>query len=109
MKFYEVTDQIILTGHLIASNVFAVSRTKWDSLTPDQQVKLQDCSKEFETALSEDTIAQEAELVAFFEGEGLTVYEPDKEAFRNHVLEYFQNSDYSNDWPEGLIDQLNAL
>ncbi|WP_240789599.1 TRAP transporter substrate-binding protein DctP [Pseudooceanicola onchidii] len=109
MKFYEVTDQIILTGHLIAANVFSVSKSKWDSLTADQQAKLQSCSKEFETALSDDTIAQEAELVAFMEGEGLKVYEPNKEAFRNHVLEYFQNSKYSEVWPEGLIDKINGL
>jgi TRAP-type C4-dicarboxylate transport system substrate-binding protein len=109
MKFYEVTDQIILTGHLIAANVFSVSKAKWDSLSADQKAKLQSCSKEFETALSDDTIAQEAELVAFMEGEGLKVYEPNKEAFRNHVLEYFQNSKYSEVWPEGLVDKINGL
>lgn len=109
MKFYEVTDQIILTGHLIASNVFSVSKSKWDSLNADQQAKLQTCSKEFEKALSDDTIKQEAELVAFFEAEGLKVYEPNKEAFRNHVLDYFKNSKYSEVWPEGLLDQINGL
>jgi len=109
MKFYEVTDQIILTGHLIASNVFSVSKSKWDSLTPEQQEKLQSCSKEFETALSDDTIRQEAELVDFMKEQGLKVYEPNKEAFRNHVLEYFKNSKYSEVWPEGLLDQINAL
>lgn len=109
MKFYEVTDQIILTGHLIAANVFSVSMSKWDSMTAEQQAKLQECSKEFETALSDDTVKQEAELVAFMENEGLKVYEPNKEAFRTHVLEYFQNSKYSADWPEGLLDQINGL
>ncbi|SNR81246.1 TRAP transporter substrate-binding protein DctP [Puniceibacterium sediminis] len=109
MKFYEVTDQIILTGHLLAANVFSMAKSKWDSLTPDQQAKLQVCSKEFETALSNDTIRQESELVDFFKNEGLDVYEPDKAAFRTHVLEYFRNSTYSNDWPEGLIEKINGL
>lgn len=109
MKFYEVTDQIVLTGHLIAANVFSVSKSKWDSLNADQQATLLSCSKEFETALSDDTVAQESELVAFMEGEGLTVYEPNKEAFRSHVLEYFQNSKYSEIWPEGLIEKINDL
>lgn len=109
MKFYEVTDQIILTGHLIAANVFSVSKSKWDSLNSDQQATLQSCSKEFETALSDSTIAQEAELVAFMEGEGLKVYEPNKEAFRTHVLEYFQNSKYSEVWPDGMIDAISGL
>ncbi|MFY0633795.1 MAG: TRAP transporter substrate-binding protein DctP [Vannielia sp.] len=109
MKFYEVTDQIILTGHLIATNVFSISRKKWDSMNEEQQAKVQECSLEFQKALDADTIAQEAELVAFFEEQGLEVYEPDKEAFRTHVLEAFKNSKFSADWPEGLLDQINGL
>ncbi|MBR9764056.1 MAG: C4-dicarboxylate ABC transporter [Rhodobacteraceae bacterium] len=109
MKFYEVTDQIILTGHLISANVFSISKQKWDSLTEEQQAKVQECSIEFQNALDANTIDQEAELVEFFKGEGLSVYEPDKTAFRDHVLEVFQNSKFSEDWPEGLLDKINEL
>ena len=109
MKFYEVTDQIILTGHLISANVFSISQQKWGSLTEEQQAKVQECSIEFQNALDANTIEQEAELVEFFKGEGLSVYEPDKTAFRNHVLEVFQNSKFSKDWPEGLLDKINGL
>jgi len=109
MKFYEVTNQIVLTGHLMAANVFSVSKKKWDKLTPEQQDRLQMCSKKFETALSEDTIQQEKELVAFFEAQGLKVYAPDKTAFRDHVLAYYKASKYAKDWPEGLLDKINGL
>ncbi|WP_370285484.1 TRAP transporter substrate-binding protein DctP [Pseudooceanicola nanhaiensis] len=109
MKFYEVTDQIILTGHLISANVFSISKQKWDSLTEEQQAKVQECSIEFQNALDASTIEQEAELVEFFKSEGLSVYEPDKTAFRDHVLEVFQNSKFSKDWPEGLLDKINGL
>ncbi|MEQ5872273.1 TRAP transporter substrate-binding protein DctP [Sagittula sp. NFXS13] len=109
MKFYEVTDQIILTGHLISNNVFSMSRSKWDSMTADQQGKVEECAREFQDAMDEDTIQQESELIAFFEGEGLDVYEPDKEAFRTHVLDVFENSRFSADWPEGVLDKINGL
>ena len=109
MKFYEVTDQIILTGHLIASNTFAMSSQKWNSLTEDQQAKVQECAISFQDAMDANTIQQEAELVSFFEGEGLKVYTPDTEAFRNHVLEVFKASKFSKDWPEGVLDQINGL
>lgn len=108
MKFYEVTSQIILTGHLIANNQFAISNSKWESMTEDQQAKVQECALNFQNALDQVTLDQEAELVAFFEGEGLKVYEPNKEAFRDHVLEEYLNSDFSADWPEGLLDAINA-
>ena len=48
-------------------------------------------------------------LVDFFKGEGLDVYEPNKTAFRDHVLDMYVNSDFSKDWPAGLLDKINAL
>jgi tripartite ATP-independent transporter DctP family solute receptor len=109
MKFYEVTDQIVLTGHLIATNQFVISTSKWNSLTPGQQAKVEECAQNFEARLDEVTLKQEAELVDFFKEQGLKVYEPDREAFRNHVLEQYQASKFSADWPEGLLDKINAL
>lgn len=109
MKFYEVTDQIVLTGHLIANNQFTISMSKWESMTPEQQAKVQECALNFQAALDKETLRQEAELVEFFKGEGLEVYEPNKETFRNHVLEKYKASKFSADWPEGLLDKINAL
>lgn len=97
MKFYEVTNQIVLTAHLIANNQFAISLSKWNSLDAGQQAKVQECATNFQNALDKVTLDQEAELVEFFKGEGLQVYEPDKEAFRNHVLEVYKKSKYSAD------------
>ena len=109
MKFYEVTDQIILTGHLVANNQFSISMSKWNSMNEEQQAKGQECAINFEKALDKVTLDQEAELVDFFKGEGLQVYEPDKDAFRNHVLDAYKASKYSADWPEGLLEKINEL
>ena len=109
MKFYEVTDQIILTGHLIANNQFTISLAKWNSLNEEQQGKVKECAMQFQNALDKVTLDQEAELVDFFKGEGLDVYEPDKKAFRTHVLDAYKSSKYSAEWPEGLLDKIDAL
>ncbi len=109
MKFYEVTNQIVLSGHLIAANQLTISLKKWASLTPAQQDKVQSCALAFEKALDKVTLTQEGELIDFFKKEGLKVYEPDKKAFRDHVLDQYRKSKYSKDWPAGLIDQINAL
>ena len=109
MKFYEVTDQIIMTDHLVANNQFAISMSKWDSMSKDQQNKVQECALKFQGAMDKNTLDQEAELKQFFIDQGLKIYAPDKEAFRNHVLEAYKNSKFSADWPEGLLDKINAL
>ncbi|NQV99939.1 MAG: TRAP transporter substrate-binding protein DctP [Rhodospirillales bacterium] len=109
MKFYEVTDQIILTGHFIANNQFSISMAKWNSLNADQQAKVQSCATNFQEKLDVIMLKEEAELIDFFVAEGLKVYEPDIDAFRNHVLGVYQNSKFSKDWPEGLVEKINAL
>lgn len=108
MKFYEVTNQIVMTDHLIANNQFAIAKKKWDSLSEDQQKKVQECAMNFQSKLDEVTLKQEAELVDFFKQQGLQIYAPDKEAFRNHVLDAYKNSKFSKDWPAGLLDKINA-
>jgi TRAP-type C4-dicarboxylate transport system substrate-binding protein len=109
MKFYEVTDQIILTNHYVANNLFAISRSKWDSLTGEQQNKLMTCAGEFRDAVEAVVLKQEDELKDFFIAEGLKIYDPDRDAFRSHVLKKYQNSKYAEEWPEGLLEKIKGL
>ena len=110
LAFTEVyTDQIILTGHLMSNNPFTISLSKWNSLSADQQAKVQECAINFQDAMDKHTLADEAQLVDFFKEEGLKIYEPNKEAFRNHVLDYYAKSKYSANWPAGLLDKINGL
>lgn len=99
----------MLTGHFIANNQFSISTAKWNSMNAAQQATVQRCATNFETKLDEITLKQEAELVDFFKAEGLKVYEPDKAAFRKHVLEVYRTSKFSASWPAGLLDKINAL
>ena len=46
---------------------------------------------------------------SFFKDKGLDVYAPDVDAFRKHVQEAYLKSDFSKDWPKGMVDQINAL
>ena len=109
MKFYEVTDQIVLTNHLVANNLFSIARSKWDTLTEAQQATLKSCAIEYRNAFEAQVLEDEQNLRSFFENEGLKVYDPDRTAFRNHVLDVYANSKYAEDWPEGLIDAISAL
>jgi TRAP-type C4-dicarboxylate transport system substrate-binding protein len=108
MKFHEVTKQIALTGHLIAANQFTISMKKWASLNAGQQATVKRCAMNFQQALDQVTIKQEGELADFFRQAGLKVYEPNKKAFRDHVLEEYKKSKYSAQWPAGLLDKINA-
>ncbi len=108
-KFYEVTDQIILTSHLVDMNFLAFSKKVWDGLTPEQQTLVMDAARSASAEITKTILENEAQLVEFFKGEGLKVYTPDVEAFRTRAQKMYQESDFSKDWPEGLLERINAV
>ena len=109
MKFYEVMSQIVLTSHLIGYDLWTISSTTWNAMTPEQQALVQAASDEVIAWSTEQHLAREAELVEFFKGEGLAVYEPDVAAFRAHAQQMYLESEFAKDWPEGMLDRINAL
>lgn len=109
MKFYEVTNQIVLTSHRVATNIFAMSGKKWNSLNDAQKAKVKECSMQFQAAMDQSTLGLEKEMADFFEKEGLKLYKPDIDAFRNHALDMYKNSDYSKNWPAGLLEKINKI
>ena len=108
-KFYEVTDQIVLTSHLVDLNYLAISKEVFDGLTPEQQAVVQKAADDAAESARQKQLALEDELAQFFVDQGLRVYEPDIEAFRTQVQQMYLESEYAKDWPEGLVDKINAL
>lgn len=108
-KFYEVTEQITLTGHLVDGLPMAVNSQTWEQLDEEQRGHMIEAAQAACEWNNERRYAEEDRLVAFFEEQGLTVTEPDVEAFRTHVQDVYMNSDRAADWPEGWVEQINAM
>ena len=109
MKFFEVSKQIALTGHLVAANHFVISSKKWASMSADQQRRVQAAAIKAEDEITAMALKDEAELVAFFKKEGLDVYSPDVPAFRKHVLEQYAKSKFVAGWVPGMMDRIAKL
>ena len=108
-KFYEVTKQIVLTSHLVDAINVAVNNQTWEQLSDEEKTALTAAAVASCDWNNEKRTADEERLVSFFEEKGLQVTTPDVEAFRTHVQDYYLNSDRAASWPEGWIDQINAL
>ncbi len=108
-KFYEVTKQIVLTSHLVDLNYVAFSKKVWDSLSADQQAIVQKAADDASEQGRQRQLKLEEELAQFFRDQGLDVYEPDVAAFREHVQKAYLESDFAKDWPEGMVEKINAL
>ena len=108
-KFYEVTKQISLTSHLVDLNYVAFSKKVWDGLSAEQQAAVQKAAEDAAESGRQAQLKKEADLVAFLEGQGMEIYEPDLKAFRTHVQAQYVGSEFAKAWPAGVLDAINAL
>lgn len=108
-KFYEVTNQIALTSHLVDLNYVAFSKSVWDGLSGDQQATVQAAAEAAAESGRQKQLEKEANLVSFLKEKGLAVYEPDLKAFREHVQGQYAGSELAASWPDGVLDKINGL
>lgn len=108
-KFYEVTKQIVLTSHLVDLNYIAFSKAVWDELSPAQQATVQAAADAAAQSGRQKQLALEESLGAFLQEQGLDIYEPDIEAFRAYVQAQYVGSEFAANWPEGVLEKINAL
>lgn len=107
-KFYEVTKQIVLTGHLVDSLFIAIASKRYNAMSPAQQQKVAQAAQAAATFNNDNRLKEESQLVEFFKKEGLQVTQPDVEAFRKAVQAAYQASDYAKVWPKGLAERIHA-
>ena len=93
-KFYEVTKQIALTSHLVDLNYIAFSKATWDKLTPDQQMTVQRAADAAAAYGRLKQLDKENNLADFIRSQGVEIYTPDLEAFRNHVQSQYVGSEF---------------
>jgi TRAP-type C4-dicarboxylate transport system substrate-binding protein len=108
-KFYEVTEQIVLTSHLVDQVFFSIAGSTWDEISEEQQQKVEAAAKAAAQWNNEKRLEDEAQLLDFFKGEGLAITEPDVAAFREQVQNAYLESEFSADWPEGLLERINGV
>ncbi len=108
-KFYEVTNQIALTSHLVDLNYVAFSKSVWDGLSADQQAAVKAAAEAAAESGRQKQLEKEESLVAFLKEQGMEIYKPDLNAFRKHVQGQYAGSELAASWPEGVLDRINAL
>jgi TRAP-type transport system periplasmic protein len=109
MRFYEVMDQIALTSHLVAFDLLTISSQVWNEMSEESRASFHAAVDEALAWSAAEHQRQEEELADKFREAGLEVYVPDVEAFREHAQGRYLESPISADWPEGMLERINAL
>jgi len=109
MKFYEVMDQLVLTSHLVGYDLLVISKKAYEAMSEEDRAAFDKAADEAIAWSTEQHLKREQALGDFFKEQGLKISTPDVEAFRKHAQEMYLNSELSKDWPEGMLDRINAL
>ena len=109
-KWYEVTSQIVLTGHVNEPMCIAINEEKWQSLPQEYRDIMTEAVKTATAWCEEANLKQEQEAITFLKEQGLTVIEPDLNAFMEYSENYYLNDkDMVKDWDMELYHQIKDL
>lgn len=109
-KFYEVTNYIAITNHVIDSIMPCINSDTWNSLSESQQDAIRQAMAYAIDYNDRTRIESENSMVEFFEEEGLTVTYPDIEDFRTHVqAAYAANTGMTASWDMDLYEMVQDM
>ncbi|BAL01106.1 putative transporter [Oscillibacter valericigenes Sjm18-20] len=109
-KWYEVTNQIVLTGHVIEPMCIAICEDKWQSLSDNQKTILTNAIKTATEWCDQENLEEEQKDIEFLREQGLTIVEPDLDAFMEYSENYYlSNSEMTADWDMYLYQQIKSL
>lgn len=87
-KFYEVNNNINLTGHIFGSILTLASDRIWGELSDDDRKIFRNVLTEAAKRATEDTRHTEDELIGWFKSQGITVNTVNRKAFREQTLPF---------------------
>ena len=97
-KFYEVSEQIVLTAHMVQPVFFAIAKPVWDKLNPDQRNALDAAARKTARAGSDLRLADEKAIVQALKDRGLAVDAVDLAPFRASADRVYAESDLAKAW-----------
>ncbi len=100
-KFYEVQENIILTGHIVDHLNTIVAESTWSDLSDEDKAIFTEVMQEAARRATEKIVAREQELVDVFKERGINVVEVDRADFESNVREKVAFEDFGyreEDW-----------
>ncbi len=108
-RFYEVTEQIVMTNHKALIQFPTFSARSWDRLTDEQRQVVSDGAAVAMASYTQSVVEQEASLRESLEAEGILFTDPDRDSFRTAVQQRFLESELADAWQDGMFERIASL
>jgi len=107
-KYYEVSEQVVLTGHLVQPVFYALRKETWDALSADQKKTVQAAADVATAQNTEARLADEKLVAERLKTQGLTVSAVEMKPFHDNADKVYAASDMAKAWNKDLLQQTAA-
>jgi tripartite ATP-independent transporter DctP family solute receptor len=106
-KFYEVSEQVVLTSHMVQPVFFNIAKPFWDKLAPEQKAVLERAARSAAKLNDSGRLADEKAIAEALRGRGLAVDAIDLAPFRALADKVYGEADVTKAWNAGLAKQVS--
>ena len=108
-KYYEVTEQVVLTAHLVQPVFYSLRRQTWDALSAAQKKVIQDAADAAARQNNEARLNDEKQVAERLKTQGLTITAVDMKPFLDKADQVYGASDFAKAWNKDLMAQAVAV
>jgi TRAP-type C4-dicarboxylate transport system substrate-binding protein len=108
-KFHEVSEQFVLTNHLLSADLIGVSMKFWETLSDDEKEVFREAGQVASMFETNTRLRAEKTAIEEMKAAGLEITTPNVDAFRQRMKEMYLASHFADNWPEGLWDKIEAM
>lgn len=102
-KFFEVTEQVVLTSHLVQPVFFAIGKSFWDKMSDAQKKVVKDAALKAADQNNKGRYGDEKRVTDLLKTKGLKVDAVDLAPFRANADKIYAASDLAKKWDAKLM------
>lgn len=107
-KFYEVSQQVVLTQHMVQPVFYALATRVWNKLDAGQKKKIKEAARIATDFNNSKRLADEAQVVDFVKSKGLAVSKIDLTPFRQNAAKIYATLPEAKKWDKAMMDKVLA-
>lgn len=105
-KLYEVSEQVVLTAHMVQPVFIDIASPVWNKLGAEQKAVLQAAAGRAARSNDEGRLADERTITEALKGRDLAVDTPDLAAFRARADKVYAEAESSKVWDSGFMQRV---